>query len=395
MQLCGIAVLLLCLFFFCNSFNVVKYSSGSHRAKRLLYLSRTIEPHSHRARSQSNTKKALVSGLALLNVYQSTKKPAEAVPLPQADVANLPTVSLPTATATLVNENEPNVLSSFYSGAISRISKELLLHPFDTVRARQQTSNTIVSAFSTSTEKESPSVYSDLYSGLLPALVSGVPAGALFFGVKDSSKRYFKSNGLSKTQATILSVAVANVFYWVLRTPSEVLKTQQQIAGQGSEYSSFHEARKLFSQNSIPEIYKSYGSNIGYALPADVVKFLVYEQLSSSLLKREDDQSKIEGIPAALVGACAGVTAQIITTPLDVARTRIMIPSGKDDETSKEEDAEEENYSGGDSIVMMQEIYEKEGVKGLFAGIVPRATRAVGSGAIQFASYELSQNQFR
>lgn len=394
MQFCISLLLFSSLIFGGGSFRIPKISNSHSRAKKTILLSARGEPHSYRARSQSIAKSALVSGLAFTNAYQVMKKPTAAAEIPAikpAAAPDLQKVSLPTAAAATL-EKEPNILSSYYSGAATRVSKELLLHPFDTVRARQQTSNTTASAFSMEPESESsgPSMYSDLYSGLLPALVSGVPAGALFFGVKDSSKRYLKSKGLSKTQATILSVAAANVPYWVLRTPSEVLKTQQQIAGKGSEYSSFAEAKSLFSQKSIPEIYKSYGSNIGYALPADVVKFVVYEQLSSSLLKRKDDQSKIEGIPAALLGACAGVTAQIITTPLDVSRTRIMIPAADD-----EKETEEDTYEGANSIVMMQEIYEKEGVKGLFAGIVPRATRAVGSGAIQFATYELSQNQFR
>ena len=37
-------------------------------------------------------------------------------------------------------------------------------------------------------------------------------------------------------------------------------------------------------------------------------------------------------------------------------------------------------------------IYEKEGIEGLFVGLGPRIVRAIGSGAVQFASYEITQN---
>lgn len=43
-------------------------------------------------------------------------------------------------------------------------------------------------------------------------------------------------------------------------------------------------------------------------------------------------------------------------------------------------------------LQVLLRIVREEGPGQLWAGIVPRAARAIGSGAIQFASYELSQN---
>ena len=40
-------------------------------------------------------------------------------------------------------------------------------------------------------------------------------------------------------------------------------------------------------------------------------------------------------------------------------------------------------------------VAREEGVLALFAGLQPRMLRAVASGAVQFASYELTQNLFR
>ena len=45
-----------------------------------------------------------------------------------------------------------------------------------------------------------------------------------------------------------------------------------------------------------------------------------------------------------------------------------------------------------DIIKYLVSIKEKEGIKGLFVGIYPRLLRAIASGAIQFATYEISQN---
>jgi hypothetical protein len=43
-------------------------------------------------------------------------------------------------------------------------------------------------------------------------------------------------------------------------------------------------------------------------------------------------------------------------------------------------------------ITELVNIVEDEGVGTLFAGLLPRATRALASGAIQFGTYELTQN---
>ena len=43
-------------------------------------------------------------------------------------------------------------------------------------------------------------------------------------------------------------------------------------------------------------------------------------------------------------------------------------------------------------ITELLSIAESEGPRSLFSGLLPRAVRALASGGIQFASYELTQN---
>lgn len=261
-------------------------------------------------------------------------------------------------------KGEPSFVSSLVSGAASRASKELILHPIDTVRARLQTDRNMDS------NDRSKYLYTDLYNGLVPALVSGVPAGAVFFAVKDSSKKYFrKQQGLDRRTATILSVAAANVPYWLIRNPSEVLKTRQQIDGSVEQQSV--SLLSFIQQGEKEELYRGYFPNIGYAYPADVIKFLVYE----TFVEEVYGGRKLVGVEAAVAGACAGLTAQVLTTPLDVIRTNIMAEA-----------------NSASFVSSLTEVYKQGGTKALFRGVNPRAARAVGSGAIQFASYEFTQN---
>eukprot|EP01036_Dinobryon_divergens_P028868 gene28868-37879_t len=273
------------------------------------------------------------------------------------------------------------------SGSVTRAAKEIVLHPIDTVKSRIQTA-----AVNASSSRSL--LYKDVFNGLAPALVGGIPAGALFFGAKDFLKSALKGTGaLSKDQVTILSVVLANIPYWVLRAPSEVLKTKEQV-------------RSVYRTGGIARLwqylYGSYASNLIYALPADIVKFLAYEKLVLGFFGKESG-GKVEGLEAAIAGALAGMIAQAMTTPLDVARTRIMANQGEylpiptslsisSSTTTSPPPPDSSVLRQANIFAEVVSIYRGEGWAGLFAGLSPRLVRAVVSGAVQFATYEVTQN---
>jgi solute carrier family 25 S-adenosylmethionine transporter 26 len=191
-----------------------------------------------------------------------------------------------------------------------------------------------------------------------------------------------------------LAVGVANFPYWLIRNPSEVIKTRQQagVEGYGPNVNVFDAIRKaLKNHNGLDEekgggtggldgLYKGYWENILYAFPADVVKFVCYEGLSGGI----NDLSPIEG---ALYGAISTGVAQFVTTPLDVIRNRIMAEDTII--TNKEEDALE-NRTYPERFI---KLAKEEGFDGLFAGATPRVGKAILSGAIQFATYEETKSK--
>ena len=118
----------------------------------------------------------------------------------------------------------PSAGSEFYSGllagAVQKTVKELALHPLDTVKARLQVASGRRALLS--------ELFAAPYAGLTPALVSGAPAASAFFAVKDTVKRTAAPLQLGKTSTTLLSVGCANVAYWGVKNPSEVLKVRRR-----------------------------------------------------------------------------------------------------------------------------------------------------------------------
>lgn len=89
--------------------------------------------------------------------------------------------------------------------------------------------------------------------------------------MKDLTKSFLRDSYLDildKRAVTIIAVICANFPYWIIRNPSEVLKTKGQVQGD-------HDTAKVsLSGLSVKQLYSSYFSNLLYALPADIIKFL-------------------------------------------------------------------------------------------------------------------------
>lgn len=217
------------------------------------------------------------------------------------------------------------------SGAASRVVKEIALHPLDTIRARIQSKgrkkgkNDSEKYDNGIMEDGDVSLFANVYDGLIPALIGGVPGGAIFFAVKDYSKGLLLNIfQMHKYEATIISVILANAPYWLFRAPAETTKTKEQVfgseSGDGSDSSNNEKEGTI---NRIKAFYGSYGANFAYAVPADVVKFVTYEYLKTSF----GYSGKIEGGAAAALGSLSGAISQLVATPLDVIRTRVMLGS--------------------------------------------------------------------
>lgn len=289
-------------------------------------------------------------------------------------------------------------LSGFVAGGALVLTKTLVKYPLDTATVRLQMPNSKYSLL------DLVSLFRGSYNGMSLTLLSNIPGGAVFFAVKDATKASLKQSVMAPNWViTCIAVAAAQIPYWIIRNPSEVIKVRQQanIEGYGEGVTAFSAIQKTLeasaaakqqqqqvsSDNStaaaawgsssagLQEFYTGYWENIIYAYPADVIKFVTYE----SITQGRKDLSPIQGAQA---GALATAVAQLVTTPLDVVRNRLM--TGRNSNgvllTEKEKDV---GY-----LESLTTLAREEGLAGLFAGASPRVGKAILSGAIQFATYE-------
>jgi solute carrier family 25 (mitochondrial S-adenosylmethionine transporter), member 26 len=270
-------------------------------------------------------------------------------------------------------------ISGFIAGASLAAAKTIVKYPLDTATVRLQMPGSNYSV------NQPGRLLQGSFRGITTPLVCNIPAGAVFFAVKDSVKELLGGADLPRWAATSLAVLAATFPYMLVRNPSEVIKTRQQagIEGYGEGVSALQAFQKVkqgteATSNStatldtvLSRFYVGYWENVLYTYPADVIKFVTYENLSGG-------RKNLPPLEGAIYGAVATATAQVLTTPLDVIRNRVM--AGKD---STATDEAKPTY-----IESLTRIARDEGIAGLFAGVSPRIGKALLSGAIQFATYE-------
>jgi solute carrier family 25 S-adenosylmethionine transporter 26 len=303
----------------------------------------------------------------------------------------------PSSTISLTSSSLQESISGFIAGAALSTTKTLVKFPLDTatVRLQQWQQQRQRSSGNTVHNHSLSSLFQDCYNGVTVTLIFNIPAGAVFFAVKDAVKSGLITSALltlPKWAITCIAVGIAQLPYWLVRNPSEVIKVRQQTMEGGSLSASQVMQQSLqldgntdgsssagpFPTSAVlQDLYTGYVENILYAYPADVLKFVLYEVI---LTQGRSDLSPLEGAEA---GAVATAIAQLWTTPLDVIRNRLMMRSPSMDGYSSSDSGSPTTYWG-----RLVKLANDEGWEGLFAGAAPRVGKAILSGAIQFATYE-------
>ena len=132
----------------------------------------------------------------------------------------------------------------------------------------------------------------------------------------------------------------------------------------------------LKEEGFVRGLYRGYGTTLLREIPFSLIQFPLWEWLKFQL-----HHSYLGHTPhpwqSAACGALAGGFSAAVTTPLDVAKTRIMLAPAKTDLAIR-----------NSAIYAIKVVYGESGIKGLFAGVVPRVMWITIGGGIFFGVYE-------
>ncbi|KAI6713033.1 hypothetical protein JHW43_004404 [Diplocarpon mali] len=195
--------------------------------------------------------------------------------------------------------------------------------------------------------------------------------------------------------------ASAELVSCFILTPAEVLKQNAQMIRKPTSSSGVKtafqpsvslQALKQFKRPS--QLFRGYTALAARNLPFTAMQFPMFEHLKESIKAYREQNGTYSGdlIETALMTAvsagCAGSVAAVITTPVDVVKTRIMLSAAgesstteakqevekaKQKEHSPDKLAQEKGVRRKSGFKVAKEILGESGVKGLFRGGILRA----------------------
>ncbi|KRZ39252.1 S-adenosylmethionine mitochondrial carrier protein [Trichinella pseudospiralis] len=207
----------------------------------------------------------------------------------------------------VVKTSSPHTL---ICGAFAGWVVDMVLHPLDTIKTRLQSS----AGF------KSSGGFSSIYAGIPSVAVGSAPSSALFFFTYERSKQSVSKHIHNDFIVHMISAAFGETVACCVRVPTEVFKQNLQTNPRISLRNIFN---SIISKHGFGGFYRGFGSTLCRDIPFSVIQFPLWEYFKFRI-----SNGKTENLypwECAACGSIAGATAAGITTPLDVAKTRIML----------------------------------------------------------------------
>lgn len=146
-----------------------------------------------------------------------------------------------------------------------------------------------------------------------------------------------------------------------LRVPVDVVKQRLQVC----RYNHLSEGiRHIVQTDGLRGFYRGFGATLFRDIPFSCIQFPLYEWLNRQ-------SGATTPLQRALVGCFSGSVAALVTTPLDVVKTRVML-----------------NESTTSALHLFRETCREEGWRWLGKGAASRATMIGLGGLVYFGTYE-------
>ncbi|XP_067133850.1 mitochondrial S-adenosylmethionine carrier protein [Centruroides vittatus] len=261
-------------------------------------------------------------------------------------------------------------ITALISGGAAGTSVDIILYPLDTIKTRLQSAEGFWKSGG----------IRGIYSGLSSVALGSAPGAAAFFCTYEFVKKV--SNPLFSDAfqpiAHMAASSCGEVMACIIRVPVEVIKQRAQANPCNSSFQIF---KKTLISEGFLGLYRGYFSTVMREIPFSLIQFPLWELLKKYWSNQQGRY--VDSWQSSVCGAFSGGVAAGITTPLDVAKTRIMLAK-KGTEIAK-----------GNVIDVLHQVRKTHGIKGLYAGLIPRVLWMSLGGAIFLGVYEKSNQLIR
>lgn len=274
------------------------------------------------------------------------------------------------------------------AGSFAGMVEHTAMFPVDTLKTRMQVMREAGGSAHSSVAKTFTSIIrlegaAGLYRGIGAMALGAGPAHAVYFSVYEIFKERFGGNELGHHP---LAHGAAGVFATIASdavfTPMDVVKQRLQLPG--NAYRGVSDCiQSIMREEGFKAFYASYRTTVLMNAPYTATHFATYEAVKASLKELWPEKTNEEQLFVHLTaGGAAGALASIITTPLDVVKTRLQCQGVNG----------AERYGSSSIWEVITRITKKEGPRALLKGMKPRVLFYTPAAAICWSTYEASKN---
>ncbi|KAM6201599.1 mitochondrial glutathione transporter SLC25A40 [Rhynchocyon petersi] len=226
-----------------------------------------------------------------------------------------------------------------------------------------------------------------LWSGLPPTLVMAVPATVIYFTSYDQLSALLRSKlGENETSIPIVAGIVARFGAVTVISPLELIRTQMQ-----SKKFSYKELHRFVStkvsESGWISLWRGWAPTVLRDVPFSAMYWYNYEVLKKWLCEKSGVYE-----PTFMInftsGALSGSIAAVVTLPFDVVKTQ------KQTQLWMYECHKTPVPSNMSTWVIIKNIVAKNGLPGLFTGLIPRLIKIAPACAIMISTYEFGKTFF-
>ena len=277
------------------------------------------------------------------------------------------TVSVVCHAKKTIDEISLNPLEIFLCGALATAFGDVTLHPIDTIKTVQQAAATPIGAFQAASKILKEGGIPGLYQGVVPYVLGDGLSGAVKFVTFEISKKWVEDRVPEKYHGIAQFVCAAGAFLVcsVVLVPGEVLKCRIQA---GAVDNLAQGVTDIFKAEGIGGFYQGYGATLLRDVPYTMLELGLYENIKR-FMKKRSASNELSQKNEVTAGAITG----LLTTPLDVVKTKMMLEVG-----------------GSLGITQaFRATWAKGGADSLFAGAPARVAWLLPFTTIYLQAYEL------
>lgn len=262
-------------------------------------------------------------------------------------------------------------VSEVLAGATARVASQATIHPLDTLKVRLQTTSKAIKGIG----RTSPGLHCGLrgvltlYKGVLGAAAgAGFAIGTYFAFYTAARNLMTRRTNFNSSAIAFVSAGTAAAGCSVVKVPLAVCIRSVQA---GVYKHPLEAAISIIRAVGIRGLFTGYLPTVVEDVPDMAVKFAAYETMRSvhkSFLTDRQPSAQEDFI----FGAISGALAAACTTPVDVVKTNMMCQA----------------TSRPSMTSIAKKIMQRQGLKGFFQGVGPRALSNGMNSAIFFCFFE-------